>query len=103
MPGAPWAARVPAQGWRRRTSKEGSTGPLVARFAKVRVMAVREGLPGPDVWLVLRDHGGTGEVKPSRSTAPATTALAMVVWGSGMRWPIETCVEDGQPYLGMGA
>lgn len=103
MPVAQLAARLPAQCWRRRTIKEGSKGPLVARFAKVRVIAVREGLPGPDVWLVLRYHGGTGELKTYLSNAPATTALAMLVWVSGMRWPIETCFEDGKQYLGMGA
>jgi SRSO17 transposase len=103
IPVAQLAARLPAQCWRRRTIKEGSQGPLVARFAKVRVLAVREGLPGPDVWLVLRSHVGTGELKTYLSNAPATTALAMLVWVSGMRWPIETCVEDGKPYLGMGA
>jgi SRSO17 transposase len=103
IPVAQLAARLPAQCWRRRTIKEGSKGPLVARFAKVRVIAVREGLPGPDVWLVLRYHVGTGELKTYLSNAPATTALAMLVWVSGMRWPIETCFEDGKQSLGMGA
>jgi SRSO17 transposase len=103
IPVAQLAARLPAQCWRRRTIKEGSKGPLVARFAKVRVIAVREGLPGPDVWLVLRYHVGTGELKTYLSNAPATTALALLVWVSGMRWPIETCFEDGKQYLGMGA
>jgi hypothetical protein len=28
--------------------KEGSKGPLVAHYAAVRVIAVREGLPGPE-------------------------------------------------------
>jgi hypothetical protein len=27
---------------------------MVARMTRVRVVAVREGLPGPEVWLVLR-------------------------------------------------
>ena len=103
IPVAPLAARWPAQCWRRRTIKEGSKGPVVARFAKVRVIAVRAGLPGPDVWLVWRDHVGTGELKTSLRNAPATTALAMLVWVSGMRWPIEPCVEDGKPSLGRGA
>ena len=96
------AARLPAKCWRRRTIKEGSQGPLVARFARVRVIAVREGLPGPEVWLVLRHHAVTGELKTSLSNAPAATPLAMLVRQSGMRWPIETCFEEGKQYLGMG-
>jgi SRSO17 transposase len=100
---APLAASLPANRWVQRTLKEGSMGPLIARFARVRVMAVREGLPGPDVWLVLRYHVGTGELKTYVSNAPASTSLATLVRVCGMHWPIETCVEDGKPYLGMGA
>jgi SRSO17 transposase len=97
------AAMLPRKGWRRRTIQAGSKGPLVARLARVRVIAVREGLPGPEVWLVLRYHPGTGELKTDLSNAPAQTSRATLVRLSGMRWPIETCVEDGKPYLGMGA
>ena len=96
------AEAVPAQQWSRQTIKEGSKGPLVADFAAVRVMAVREGLPGPEVWLVLRRHVLTGELKTSLSNAPADTPLATLVRLSGMRWPIETCCEEGKQSLGMG-
>ena len=57
------AASLPVDRWVRRTIKEGSKGPLVARFAALRVIAVREGLPGPAVWLVLRCNLWTGELK----------------------------------------
>jgi SRSO17 transposase len=96
------ATSLPADRWGRRTIQEGSQGPLVARFAALRVIAVREGLPGPEVWLVLRRNLLTGELKTSLCTAPAHTPLATLVRLSGMRWPIETCFEDGKQYLGMG-
>lgn len=96
------AASLPADRWVRRTIKEGSKGPLVARFAALRVVAVREGLPGPEVWLVLRRNLLTGELKTYLCNAPADTPLATLVRLSGMRWPIETCFEDGKQYLGMG-
>jgi SRSO17 transposase len=96
------AASLPADRWRRHTIKEGSKGPLVARLAAMRVIAVREGLPGPEVWLVLRRNVLTGELKTSLSHAPADALLTMLVRLSGMRWPIETCFEDGKPYLGLG-
>lgn len=96
------AASRPANRWVWRTIKEGSKGPWVARFARLRVIAVREGWPGPDVWLVLRHHVGTGELKTYLSNAPAQTTLATLVRVSGMRWPIETCFEEGKQYLGMG-
>jgi SRSO17 transposase len=96
------AASVPADRWVRRTIKEGSKGPLVAQFAALRVIAMREGLPGPEVWLVLRRNLVTGELKAYLCNAPAATPLAMLVRLSGMRWPIETCFEDGKHYVGMG-
>jgi SRSO17 transposase len=96
------AAALPAEAWTRQTIKEGSQGPLVAEFAAMRVIAVRDTLPGPDVWLVLRRHVETGELKTYLCNAPVDTALETRVRMSGMRWPIETCFEDGKQLLGMG-
>ena len=78
MEGAPKARTVlevatalPTAVWTRQTSKEGSQGPMVAEFAALRVVAVRDTLPGPDVWLVLRRHSETKrELKTSRATLP---------------------------------
>ena len=96
------AGALPAGAWIRQTIKEGSQGPMVADFAAIRVVAVRDTLPGPDVWLVLRRHLETGEVKTSLCNAPVDTALEKLVHMSGMRWPIETCFEDSKQLLGMG-
>ena len=83
-------------------SKEGSTGPIVAECAVARVVAVREGLPGPEVWLILRRNGCTGALQTSLRHAPAQTPLTPLVRMSGMRWPIDTCVEEGKQCLGLG-
>ena len=34
--------------------------------------------------------------------APANTAFETLVHLTGMRWPIETCFEEGKQYLGLG-
>jgi SRSO17 transposase len=75
---------------------------MVAEFAAVRVVAVRDTLPGSDVWLVLRRHVETGELKTSLCNAPVDTAGETLVRMSGMRWPIETCFEDSKQLRGMG-
>ena len=62
-------------------------------------MSVREGLPGPEGWGIWRRHVHTGDLKTSLSHAPPDTPLTTLVRMSGMRWPIETCCEDGKPYL----
>jgi SRSO17 transposase len=40
------ATALPAEAWTRQTIKEGSQGPMVAEFAAMRVVAVRDTLPG---------------------------------------------------------
>jgi SRSO17 transposase len=96
------AASLPADAWTHHTIKEGSKGTLAADFAALRVVAVRGGLPGPEVWLVLRRNPADGEVKYYLSNAPADTDLSTFAWVSGMRWPIETCFEEGKQELGLG-
>jgi SRSO17 transposase len=74
----------------------------VADFATLRVIAVRDGLPGPEGWLILRHNRLTGELKTYLSNAPVDIPQVTWVRMSGMRWPIETCFEDGKQRLGMG-
>jgi SRSO17 transposase len=96
------AAALPATAWSRQVIKEGSKGPIVADCAARRVTAVRDGRPGPDVWLMLRRNPETGEVKTYLANAPAHTPLTTLVRLSGMRWPIERCFEEGKQHLGLG-
>jgi len=96
------AATPPTESWTRQTIKEGSQGPMVAECATLRRIAVRDAVPGPEVWVVLRRHVETGALKPSLCTAPVATALEARVRMSGRRWPIETCCADGKQLLGMG-
>jgi hypothetical protein len=96
------AAALPTEAWTRQTIKEGSQGPMVVECATLRVVAVRDTWPGPDVWLVLRRHRETGELKTSLCHAPVETPLDTLVRMSGMRWPIATCCEESKQLLGMG-
>jgi SRSO17 transposase len=100
-----WAAAVPAARWRRYRLLEGSEGPLVAEFVAVRAVAVRDGLPGPEGWLLVRrtvPRGGEDAAyKYYLSNAPADTPLGELVRVSGMRWPIEACFAEGRQELGL--
>jgi SRSO17 transposase len=102
------AAALPATGghsWLPYRILEGRKGPLVAELTAVRVIAVRERLPGPQVWLVLRRQivgpGEKAEVKYYLSNAPAETELGVFAWASGMRWPIESCLEESKGEVGL--
>jgi SRSO17 transposase len=98
----PLAARLPARVWRRYTMKEGSKGPSEADFAGVRVTRARRGRPGRAGWLLLRRSlEGAKEVQSFLSNAPASGSQATLVRVSGLRWPVETAIEEAKGELGM--
>jgi len=96
------AAQLPPRAWRTYQVKAGEKGPIRARFAFVRAVAVRDELPGPDVWVLFRRSlGEPRELKVFLSNAPADTPRRELVRVSGMRWPIESCFEEAKGCLGM--
>ena len=96
------ASSLPTEAWTRQTIKEGSKGPLVADFAFLHVVSVRDSLPGPEVWLILRRALSSGELKFYLCNAPMDTAPATLIRVSGMRWSIETSFEEGKQLVGLG-
>ncbi len=100
-----WAAQVPPRRWQRYRLLEGSKGPLVAAFVAVRVVAVRDRLPGPEGWLLVRRTLPRADEEPEYkyylSDAPADTPLGELVRVSGLRWPIEACFAEGRQELGL--
>ena len=53
-------------------------------------------------WFVFRRHPGyVHELKTFRCNAPADTPIEMLARLTAMRWPVETCNEDGNTELGM--
>lgn len=95
------AAQLLPQRWQRATIKEGSKGPIVCDFAFLRIVEARAGLPGPEVWLVIRRNlDEPTALKFYFSNAPATIALTELVRISGMRWPIEIIFEEAKGEVG---
>jgi SRSO17 transposase len=96
------AAGLPARAWQRYTIKEGSKGPIEAMFAFVRITRARRGRPGAPAWLVCRrSTDETNEAKLFLSNAPATCPPEELVRVSGLRWPVETAIEEAKGELGM--
>ena len=96
------AAQLPASAWKTYVIKEGSRGPLRAEFAFLRLVKVEEKLPGERVWVILRRAlSGPPVIKYYLSNAPQTCTPADFVWASGLRWPIETALEEGKGEVGM--
>ena len=96
------AAQLPKTAWTRHLIKEGSKGPILADFAFLRVTTIRAGLPGPRVWAIFRRSCGIEpELKFYLSNAPTTCPRAEFVRVSGLRWPVETALEEGKSEIGM--
>jgi SRSO17 transposase len=95
-------ACLPHDAWRHDTMKAGSTGPIVAAVALVRATCKRGRRPGHPVWLVFRRGLEPGaESKYDVRNAPATCPHTTLVQMSGLRWPVETALEEGKMALGM--
>ncbi len=93
---------LPKTAWTRATIKEGSKGPIVCDFAFLRVVEARGGLPGPDLWLVIRRNlDDPSVVKFYFSNAPITTPMSEFIRVSGLRWPIETLFEESKGEVGL--
>jgi SRSO17 transposase len=94
-------AQIPAPAWTRATIKEGSKGPIVCDFAFLRVVESRAGLPGPELWLVIRRNiDNPAELKFYFSNASAEVPLQNLIRLSGLRWPVEIIFEEGKGELG---
>ena len=95
------AQQLPDKAWVRAKIKEGTKGPLVCDFACLRVIEVREGLPGPERWLIIRRNvDDPMEHKYYFSNAPATIEPLELVRISGMRWPVEIIFRAGKVEVG---
>jgi SRSO17 transposase len=96
------AADLKPGDWHPYKIKEGSKGPMIAEFAFLRGVAVRDGLPGPDVWIIFRRSlGDDPELKVYVSNAPPDTPVTELVRVAGLRWPVETAIQEGKDGLGM--
>ena len=92
---------IPADTWSKALIKEGSKGPIVCSFAFLRLTESRANLPGPEVWLIIRNLDDPAVIKFYFSNAPVETPLVEFVRISGMRWPIELIFEEDKGEIGL--
>jgi SRSO17 transposase len=97
------AAALPPTAWRRLAFREGSKGTQYAEFARVRVVAERDDLPGPELWLLI-ERGCTQqtELKYYLCNAAPDYPLVGLAEAGHRRWPVEDCFLRGKDELGLG-
>ena len=93
-------AADPQLQWQRAVVAEGAQGPIIAQLCFMRVVEHRDGLPGKDLWLVMRKDV-EGKLKYAFSNASADIAREELTRAVTMRWPIEQCFLEGKKHLGM--
>lgn len=95
-------AWLPTEAWKRFTIKEGAKGPITADFAFVRAVSKRGRRPGHEVWVIFRRSvSDPTDIKYYLSNAPTRIAKTDLVRQAGLRWPVETAIEEGKSELGM--
>jgi SRSO17 transposase len=91
-----------AEDWQRLTVSEGEKGPRTYDWTRVRVVESRDGLPGPESWLIARRSvTDPTDVAYYLSNAPMSTPLSMIVQVASARWSIETTIEEGKGEAGL--
>ncbi len=96
------ARNLPRSAWHRHLIHEGSQGPLVAEFAVLRTTPIHDRLPGIRQWLICRRSlGPQPEEKFYLSNAPAHCPAEELIRISGLRWPVETALEENKGETGM--
>src|SRR5215203_7081212 len=94
--------------WRRVTWRQGTKGPLAARFAATRIRvgdgatwANNRHLPGDEVWLV-GEWRSSGERKYYLSNLPPRTSLRALAAAIKARWVCEQGHQQLKQELGLG-
>ena len=101
------ALGLPAEAWETVAWREGTTGPLSSRFARVRVRPAHRDYwltePRPEEWLMI--EWPEGEAEPTKywlSTLPADIDFERLVELTKLRWRIERDYQDLKQELGLG-
>jgi SRSO17 transposase len=96
------AASLPASAWKRLRFREGTKGIQQAHFAAVRIVAERDDLPGPELWLVIeRSCDQARYVKYYVSNAAQDCPLLAMAQAGHSRWPVEDCFLRAKQEVGL--
>jgi SRSO17 transposase len=90
------------EAWHRLSVADGAKGPLTYDWACARVLESRDGVPGPESWLLARRSlSGAKEIAYFLSNAQADTPLETLAQKASQRWSIEQCFEESKSETGL--
>jgi len=92
----------PQQQWQRLKVAEGEKGPITYDWAYARVVESRNGLPGPDAWLLARRSlADPTDIAYYLSSAPPATPLLTLARVASSRYAVEQVIEEGKGETGL--
>jgi SRSO17 transposase len=95
-------ASWPAHRWQCLTVAEGEKGLITYDWACQRVVESRDGLPGPEAWLVARRSlSDPTEIAYYLSNAPVDTPLLQLAQVASTRYTVEQCIEEAKGETGL--
>jgi SRSO17 transposase len=87
--------------WETLTVTEGAQGPRQYQFWRQRVWECRDGVPGPERWLLLRRNLDGSELKYALANAAPETPLLTLAQVEAFRWPVETGFQQYKGETGL--
>jgi len=90
----PWA-------WHREYVRDTQRGQLFTRIACLRVFPVRDELPGPATWLIIREDEPDNKLKYQLSNADQQTPFSRLAYMSHSRYWIERAIQDAKGEAGL--
>jgi SRSO17 transposase len=95
-------ASWPERRWQRLVVAEGEKGLIAYDWACQRVIESRNGLPGPEAWLIARRSiSDPTELAYYLSNAPADTPLLKLAQVAATRYTVEQCIEEAKGETGL--
>jgi len=87
--------------WTRMYIRDTERGQLWSWLAFLRVYPVRDELPGPEIWLILRKDEGEKKLKYQFCNAPSETPIERLAEMSHSRYWMERAIQDAKGEAGL--
>jgi SRSO17 transposase len=87
--------------WTRMYIRDTERGQLWSWLAFLRVYPVRDELPGPETWLILRKDEGEKKLKYQFCNAPSHTPIERLAEMSHSRYWMERAIQDAKGEAGL--
>ena len=95
-------ASWPESRWQSLSVAEGEKGLITYDWACQRVVESRDGLPGPDAWLIARRSlSNPTDLAYYLSNAPADIPLLKLAQVASTRYTVEQCIEEAKSETGL--